>query len=92
MQICHECKDLRIERDAYRDRALAAERLLNALQWAIQDDVTLGGLMIGIKDWGDIKQVAEAFAEQREKLVAQALDEFAASGGHPEAMKKLYPQ
>lgn len=92
MDICHECRDLRVERDSYRDRALAAERLLDALQWAIEDHVRVGGLMVGIKDIGDIKQIAEAFAEHREKLVAEALDAFVSSGGHPEAVKKFYPQ
>lgn len=92
MQICHECKDLRVERNAYRDRALAAERLLNALQRVIEDDASVGGLMIGIKDGYSIVQIAEMFAEQHEKLVAEALDAYALSGGHPEASKKFYPQ
>jgi hypothetical protein len=91
MHVCHECKDLRVERDAFRDRALAAERLLNALQWAIQDDATVGGLMVGIKDLHDIRLVAEAFAEQREKLVSQALTDFVNSSGHPESIKRFYP-
>lgn len=85
--VCYECRDLKRERDSFRDRALTAERRLSALEWASDKEDLVGGILVGLKNGLSVEQIADEFATHREKIVAEALDNFVSNRGPSEVAK-----